>query len=186
MRLIIVLLLMLSCNSSVHPKADANSQSDKQDIILGKKFFDYDAIDYYFNDFEEAEIDMVYENRAKSLIDSFKNGIVLEDIPNSINDLEFIKYLPKIGYTKKSIDSSMFDAINQIFVEKFNTYNVATACIYIYRDILIFKKKDKVIGTAKVCFSCMANQIKGSAAMIDNFGQEGDYERLGKLLRHRK
>ncbi len=186
MRFLTILILMMSCNSSAPQKADANAQLDTQKIVVGKKFFDYDAIDYYLYDFDEAEIDMLYENQSKSLIDSFKNGIVLEDIPNSLNDLEFIKYLPKIGYTKKTIDSSMFNAIDQIFVEKFNTYNVATACIYIYRDILIFKKNDQVIGTAKICFSCMANQIKGSAAMIDNFGQEGDYDRLGELLRNKK
>lgn len=186
MRILTILILMLSCNSTAPQKVAAITQSDKQNIIIGKKFFEYDAIDYYFNDFDEADINMLYENHSKSLIDSFKNGIVLEGIPNSLSDLEFIKYLPKIGYTKKTIDSSMFDAIDQIFVEKFNTYNVATACIYIYRDILIFKKNDQVIGTAKVCFSCMANQIKGSTAMIDNFGQEGDYDRLGELLRNIK
>lgn len=183
MRFLTILILMMSCNTSAPQKADANTQPDTQKIVLGKKFFDYDAIDYYFYDFDEENINDLYSNQFKSLLDSFTIGVVLEDIPRDVHDLEFIKYLPKIGYTKNSIDTSVFDNINQIFIEKFNTFNVATTCINIYRDVLIFKKHNQVIGTAKVCFSCMANQIKGSSAMTDNFGQEGDYGRLGDLLR---
>ena len=39
------------------------------------------------------------------------------------------------------------------------------------------------MGTAKICFSCNANQIKGTNANTENFGQEGDFEKLEKILR---
>ena len=67
--------------------------------------------------------------------------------------------------------------------EKSTLENIATACIHVYRDILIFKKEGKVIGTAKICFDCMSKQIKGTTANTENFGQDGDYEKLEKILR---
>jgi hypothetical protein len=110
-------------------------------------------------------------------------GIILGDIPKSISDLTFIDKLFAVGFKKKSLDKSKFDSIDKIFVEKTTAENLATSCMYVYRDILIFKKESKIVGTAKVCFGCMAHQITGTTANTENFGQEGDYERLEKLLR---
>ena len=81
------------------------------------------------------------------------------------------------------IDKSKFESIDKIFIEKSTLENIATACIHVYRDILIFKKEGKVIGTAKICFDCMSKQIKGTTANTENFGQDGDYEKLEKILR---
>ena len=181
--LIIFCLTFWGCKSTTEKKSEPadNSKSTKQ--VIGKKFFEYDAIDYYSNDFDESKIGDLYDNQSKSEIDSFKMGIILGDIPKSISDLDFIDKLSKVGYKKTLIDKSKFDSIDKIFVEKTTTENLATACIYVYRDILIFKKDNKVVGTAKVCFGCMANQINGTTANTENFGQEGDYERLEKILR---
>lgn len=181
--LTIFYLTFLGCNLTTEKKNEPvdNLKSTKQEI--GKKFFVYDAIDYYTNDIDESKIGELYDNQSKSEIDSFKMGIILGDIPKSISDLEFIDYLSKIGYKKTQIDKSKFESIDKIFVEKTTTENIATACIYVYRDILIFKKDNKVIGTVKVCFGCMANQINGTTSNTENFGQDGDYERLGKILR---
>lgn len=171
------------CNSTTEKKSEPvdNSKSTKQ--VVGKKFFEYDAIDYYTNDFDESKIGELSDNQSKSELDSFKLGIILGDIPKSISDLGFIDKLAKVDFKKTLIDKSKFDSIDKIFVEKTTTDYEATACIYVYRDILIFKKDSKVVGTAKVCFGCMANQINGTTANTENFGQEGDYERLEILLR---
>lgn len=175
-------MIFLGCNSKTERKNRQidNSKTTKQ--LIGKKFFEYDAIDYYSNDFDESKIGDLYDNQSKSEIDSFKMGIILGDIPISISDLAFISKLEKIGYKKEIIDQSKFKRIDNIFVEKTTLENVDAACIYVYRDILIFKKDNQVVGTAKVCFGCMANQIKGTTANTENFGQDGDYERLSKIL----
>lgn len=181
--LTILCLTILGCNSTTEKESGQvdNSKSTKQ--VIGRKFFEYDAIDYYSNDIDESKIGDLYDNQSKSEIDSFKMEIILGDIPKSISDLDFIDKLAKVGYKKTQIDKSKFDSIDNLFVEKTVTENLATACIYVYRDILIFKKDDKVVGTAKICFDCMANQIHGTTANTENFGQEGDYERLEKILR---
>ena len=151
--------------------------------LIAKKFFEYDEIDYYKKDFDESKIGELYENKSKSEIDSLKMGIILGDIPNNISNLTFIENLAKVGYKKTLIDKSKFESIDKIFIQKTTLKNIATACIYVYRDILIFKKKGKVIGTAKICFDCLAKQINGTTARTENFGQDGDYEKLAKILR---
>ena len=176
-------LIFLGCNTTTEKKNEPTHQSNAQNQISGEKFFEYDAIDYYQTDFDELKIGELYDNKSKSKIDSLKMEIILGKIPNNISDLFFIEKLETVGYKKMIIDKSKFESIDKIFIEKSTLENIATACIYVYRDILIFKKDGKVVGTAKICFDCMSKQIKGTTANTENFGQDGDYEKLEKILR---
>jgi hypothetical protein len=148
----------------------------------GNKFFEYDEIEYYFDNYDEAKIDELYDNQSRSAFDSIKMGVILGDIPRTINDLTFISKLKKIGYSYSKVDTAKFQEIDQIFQEKETKENVAASCIYIYRDILVFKKKHSVVGVAKICFGCLAHHIVGTNASTENFGQDGDYYKLEKIL----
>jgi hypothetical protein len=181
--LTILCVTFFACNTTNEKKGEAIDNSKKTKQVIEKKFFDFDAIDYHMSDFDESKIGDLYDKQSKSEINSFKIGIILGDLPKNISDLSFIDKLQKIGYKKSLVDKSKFNEINKIFVEKTVKENFVTACIYIYRDILIFKKNDKVVGTAKICFGCMANQITGTNANTENFGMDGDYEKLADLLR---
>lgn len=136
------------------------------------------AIDYYVNDFDASKTKDLYDNRSKSEIDPFRMGIIAGNIPKSILDLAFIEMLPNVGYTKTQIDPAKFARIDGIFVEKTAMKSVTSPCIYVYREILIFKKEYKVVGTTKICFGCMDYQVNGTTANTENFGQDGDYEKL--------
>lgn len=160
-----------------------NVAENHRDQKFENKFFDYDEIDYYSNDLDEEKIGELYDNQLKSKIDSIKMGVILGNIPNNITDLSFIEKLDKLGYKKSNVDKSKFKDIDKIFVEKTEQENVARACINVYRDILIFKKNSNVVGTAKICFGCYANQINGTNSNTENFGQNGDYEKLATILR---
>ena len=149
----------------------------------GEKYFEFDEIEYYKNDIEEDQIGELYDNQKKSTFDSLKMGVILGEIPNSISNTEFIQNLKSYGYTKSKIDSTKFNKIDEIFTEKNHSELYANACIYIYRDILVFKKKSKVVGIAKICFDCDANVIVGTKANTEEFGMSGDYEKLRKILR---
>jgi hypothetical protein len=149
----------------------------------GKKYFDYDNIDHYFNNFDENKIGDLYDNKSNTELDSTKFEVITGDIPADLSDLTFINKLESIGYTKKGIDKSSFKNIDEIFTKKISFGRHANACVPIYRDILVFKKNDKVVGVAKICFHCEQNQIVGTMANTENFGQDGDYERLYKIIR---
>jgi len=90
--------------------------------------------------------------------------------------------MDKIGYNKKEIPKKKFTEIDKIFTEKTINENSSYTCIPIYRDILVFKNIGKVIGIAKICFSCRQHRIIGTDLNNDNFGQNGDYEKLEALL----
>ena len=153
----------------------------------GKKFFDYDEIDrFHLSNTEnnnEFRLDVLYSKSSPSKFDSLKRGVISLYTPTDVPDLNFIKLLEKIGYKRSVIDKSKFASINKIFAEKSVKEKYETGCRNVYRDIFLFKKSNKIIGTAKICFSCGAHQIKGTKRNTDNFGQDGDYEKLENLLR---
>lgn len=108
-----------------------------------------------------------------------------DETPATITDTAFIVNLENIGYKKTTIDTSIYNDINSIFMEKKTEEILGTSCIYIYRDMLIFRKvRGEISGMAKICFDCMAHHIVGTEANTEYFGQNGDYARLQKFLYH--
>lgn len=85
-------------------------------------------------------------------------------------------------YFKKKINSTKFEALNKIFIEKPYEEGSARACIPVFRDILIFKKNDKITGMMKICFNCHQYRILGTKANTDNFGSYGDYLLLWDII----
>ncbi|MDN5481930.1 MAG: hypothetical protein L0G30_10180, partial [Chryseobacterium sp.] len=145
-------------------------------------YFDYDGIDHYHVSTNESSVMALDTIPNRSKEDQLKLDVITDKIPKNINDTDFIKSLEKIGFKKTVIISHKFKKINEIFVEKTVSENIEYACAPVYRDILIFKKKEKIIGMAKMCFDCHQKQITGTKANTENFGQDGDYEKLQQIL----
>lgn len=180
---IIIAVFGLSCKDKKNDTKTENTRIINQEFkITGDKYFDFDELIHYQNDFAEEKIGELYENQNKSEIDILKFGVILDEIPKSINDLTFINRLEEIGYVKSEINQKEFDKINQIFTEKKHAEPMYAGCVYVYRDILVFKKKSKIIGIAKICFGCGDSQIFGTKSNTEEFGQSGDYELLQKIL----
>ena len=188
----IVLLLVISiigCNSKSDqknipqpPKPKGEIAVYKEPKITGDKYFDYDEIIHYKNNFSEEKIGELYDNQKKSEKDAFRFGVILKDIPKEINSVDFLKNLESIDYKKSNVDSKKFKQIDKIFTEKKHDEVMEYACVYVYRDILIFKKKSKIIGIVKICFDCGDSIILGTKSNTSEFGQSGDYWKLEKLL----
>jgi hypothetical protein len=187
--LIFSVFTMLSCQSTDTDSNESKAPTPIKSELLEKKsqltpkvkkYFDYDEIEYYWTDYKGSRLNL---KESKSKTDSLKYGIIFGKIPHDILDVSFVRKLQDIGYKKRLINNSIFYEIDNIFTEKTANAPAEEACIYVYRDVLIFKKNSKVVGVAKICFQCMAHQIKGSEANTENFGQDGDYEKLKKILR---
>jgi len=181
MKSIFFSIILIVMTSGCQPVSENATNGEK--TSEGKLFFDYDAIDYYFNDINEHASHELYDNHNTSADDSIRTNVILGFTPTDMNDLAFIDKLETFGYSKSSINPSAFKEINDLFSERTPGDAMLSACIYIYRDILIFKKNGKVVGTAKICFACGDSQIKGTTAYTGMFGQNGDYERLAKIVR---
>ncbi|WP_080777726.1 hypothetical protein [Chryseobacterium phocaeense] len=186
-----LLLITITCFFVGCKKAEQSSnttqqsdQSVEQEFIpkYRKLYFDYDGIDHYHISIDEGSVMALDTIPNRSKEDQLKLDLIINKTPRNINDTEFIKSLEKIGFKKSAIPSHNFKKINEIFIEKTVSENIEYACVPVYRDILIFKKKEKNIGIAKICFDCHQKQITGTKANIENFGQDGDYERLQQIL----
>jgi hypothetical protein len=181
---LLIFIILISCNSKITEKVGQKGEviTYEKPKITGEKYFDYDEIVHYKNEIEEEKIGDLVDNQKKSKIDSLKMGIILGRIPTKITGEDFLKQLESIGYVKNTVDPKKFEKIDEIFIEKKHEFVVASACVYVYRDILIFKKKSKVVGIAKICFGCGDSIIIGTKSNTEEFGQSGDYWHLEKLL----
>lgn len=149
----------------------------------GRKFFEYDAITHYHTDIDDNGVyDLMAERESPKDPVSPKARVILYDYPKKTTDSLWVAQLPELGFTQKEVPAQKFKAIDSIFVEKKVQDAMFTSCIYIYRDVLIFKKKGKITGVAKVCFQCGGYYIIGTTANTENFGQEGGYWKLKALL----
>lgn len=163
-----VLICLIACNSK--PKNNC------------KPYFEFDELEHY-------SITTTLEvERRLSIRDSLSplelklNDVLLQPKRAKLADTVNLLNLEAIGFKKQSIPASKFNSINQFFCEKNYEELVSTACIPVYRDVLIFKRQNKIIGTAKICFDCGYHVIAGAKVNTDAFGQYGDYEKLQKLL----
>lgn len=148
-----------------------------------KEYFDFDQVDYYSITISELEIMEINRDTLRSKLDSLKSEIVGYNTPVNMSDLSFIDKLGEMGFKRTVIDTSRFAALKNIFKEKEFSSNEVTTCEPFYRDILIFKKQNKVIGTVKICFGCGESDIKGTTANTKNFGDNGEFRKLATLLK---
>lgn len=186
----LILILLVACSD----KKDSNNLSDTETnqktninnkipkIKYGKKFFEYDAIDYYHLEKEDKSVKSLFENKKKSKIDRLKFEVIVNETPDNPQDQDFLNHMDEIGYSKKKIDSTKFEVLNKIFIEKPYEDGTARACIPVYRDILIFKKNNKITDMMKICFNCHQYRIVGTKANTENFGSDGDYLKLWNIL----
>lgn len=150
-------------------------------IFYNSYYFDFDKIEHYQISEEEnyfdGENDSIKVESQKIL-----SEILFDRKPTELNGTEFLNDLNKIVFTKHEIPISDFNEIREIFKEQSCSKNIEMACISVFRDVLVFFKKNKIVGIAKVCFSCKDNHIIGTTSETFNFGQCGDYEKLNGIL----
>jgi hypothetical protein len=103
-------------------------------------------------------------------------------VPGKLTDTSILKDIEKLDFIKTEISSNKFDQFNDIFCERQHKENNTSICAPVYRDILLFKKGNKIIGIAKLCFTCHQFIIIGTSLSTEEFGQSGDFEKLYKLL----
>lgn len=152
-------------------------------------FFDFDQVDYYSTDISTQGISKIeyqrkknsYEYKKISKKDALFLSILRNNYPEKIEE-DFPKKLIKYGFKKNNIDKKLYPEINDIFSEKNCSDNLESLCIPTFRDILVFRKKNKIVGIAKICYSCHLATIIGTEKSIRNFGSCGDFIKLEKIM----
>ncbi len=60
---------------------------------------------------------------------------------------------------------------------------VHNLCIFVYRDIFIFRKNNRITGIAKIYFGCGDARISGTEQNTYGFGCNNEFSVLRELIR---
>jgi len=170
--LLLFLMLLTSCD----PKSLEENKNNC------KPYFQFDKIEHYFLSIDESTLMKMDEKETKTEKEKKQLALLIQYTPDTLSDTPVLKNLKLLDFRKNDIPADKFEQIREIFCNRDSKEIVATSCIAIYRDILIFKKNNKIVGTAKICFECDQHVITGSHQNTDDFGQSGNYKKLYKLL----
>ncbi len=177
-KILFAVILICSCKS----KSTSKQIIQKEEKVVCVPYFEFDKIEHYYIKIEELNIWKIYEKKGKTVDEKMFIELILGDTLDKISDTVILKDIQKCGYKMQLVSDKKFESINNIFCERKHANAMYSACATFYRDILVFKKRDKIIGTAKICFECGANVIVGTKLNTYEFGQSGDYSKLRKLL----
>lgn len=102
---------------------------------------------------------------------------------DKIYEEENFKYYPELGFKKYKVKQEDFPQINQVFGTKSGAGEMSSAaCVPVYRDHLVFKRKNKIIGHAFICLGCQFYVINGIAKNKADIGYEIDKIHLTRVL----
>ncbi len=153
----------------------------KQSIC--KPFFAFSSVTHHYLPITEAQVFELEEKVNKSYKDERLIDLLIQHTPDTISDSTALNEIDQLGFVEKTLSPYKYGQIAEIFCAKEYDELLTNSCIPIYRDILIFKQQNKIIGIAKICFECNDHLIVGAMHNTDAFGQSGDYSRLLRLLR---
>ncbi|MDF2438494.1 MAG: hypothetical protein K0Q95_2870 [Bacteroidota bacterium] len=177
----LILLSLLACNTSTETINKTIGIENKG----CKPYFDFDKIEHYYLNISEDKVynpDSINDKteKEKRKLDLLTNLAS----PQKLADTSEFANLESFDFTKAEVPSAKFDLINGLFCEKTHENAQYSACAPVYRDILIFRKDAKIVGMAKICFTCDQHVIVGTTRNTEEFGQSGDYDKLKNILHH--
>lgn len=148
-------------------------------------YFQFDEIVYYRLD--ENFVDLNKDAKEVNTLDTtniavYQFNVINSSIPLDLNNNLLENKLKQIGYSKFEIPIKYYKEIDEIFSYKDYKDAFNVGCLPWYRDILIFKMENKIVGVAKICFQCGQHVITGTIGETQWFGNDGDYEKLEKIL----
>lgn len=180
--LVSVFLLILSCKENVDI---SNSKSDNIDTQTFSKseecipYFDFDEVEYHHIDISSERFFEI----AKSKEDSLLFSIINRQTFSKISDTIFIDKLPELGFSKMKILEKDNQELIQLFCQENSLDETAAACDPLYKDILIFRKSNEIIGIAKICFSCRQSSIINQRNQFLPFDSAENWKELNSLLK---
>lgn len=146
-----------------------------------KYYYDFDEVVHYKTDIDEGELMNIRLKKVKTVKDSMMLTMTWNYYRVSL--ARAVSYLDSIDFKKHVIPSSQYPVIKEIFKEGNSVYESPTTCEPVYRNVYVFKTKGKVNGIAMLCYGWEKNIFIGTNADTNNFGAEGEYKKLEKLVK---
>jgi hypothetical protein len=176
---ILIVIIISSCKNSNKAEV-ADEKVVKKEL---RPFFDSDKIDHYYLNFSEDDFTKILmkDNNTKKEKEFFE--IYVHTFPDTIPQENFGKILLSHNYKKSNLSIKQQKGIENVFSEKDSLQTIFAGCAAEYRDIFVFKKKEKTVGIAKICFKCGRTQIIGSKLDVSGFGLWSEFDKLKSIIR---
>ena len=170
----------MSCNHS--QKAD---KAESKKVVKKEQtpFFDSDKVDHYYLNFSEDDFTKLTSKDPSTKKEKEFWDLYMGYYPDSIPKKGFERILLDHNYKKSNLSIKQEKEIVNVFSTKDSLMNSGYACVAEYRDIFIFKKKEKTVGIAKICFKCGRFQIIGSKLDTNGFGLWSELDKLKSIIR---
>lgn len=141
-------------------------------------YFQFDSVEHYSLNIDES---IFLNDNINEDITELYDYLVGEKI-NELKDTNQLSELVRLGYQKSILPSSKNAELTRLFSEKGKTIPIVLDCEPMYRDFLVFKRKNKVVGIAKICFQCDQSRFIGTSRNTNGFGRNGEFEKLKNLI----
>lgn len=174
------LLIISACNSHTDTTKSVTPKSTNQVTCI--PYFEFDHIDHYRLNMDEDELWDIEQKKIKTEKEKGQLELLIQYTPDKLSDSSILRNIEKLGFVKNEVPADKFTQIKEIFCQRKHKEVYWLSCVAVYRDILVFKKENEIIGIAKICFSCDQNVISGTTLNTEEFGQSGDYKKLLQLL----
>jgi hypothetical protein len=165
-------ILLFSCNENKQTATNTDLP-----------FFHFDKIEYYHPTLSKKEFHTIIMNPSKTREDEALLQILTGNIPVSIKDTMFIKNMEILNFKKDIIDHKLHSKISHLFSSREASQNISPKCQSDYKDILIFREKNVIVGMVKISFDCLRHQMIGERYNDSKFGQSGEYAALENILK---
>ncbi|WP_298143780.1 hypothetical protein [Flavobacterium sp.] len=142
------------------------------------KHFSFNEVYHYKVALSDKALDKILASDSKTQDEAMLETLLIEDEPAQIN-ATVIQNIQKLYLVNKKLDSSHVAKMSEIYYDGYNF--TKTRCVPVYRDILVFKKNDSIVGLSKICFECEQQYT------IDSYGQQlefdnSNFEELKRIL----
>lgn len=149
-------------------------------IILIASFLNSCTNTSYFS-FNEV-IHFHKEINDKNYSDENNSPLYFENYPSNF-DSNFVLVLKELKYLEASVDTSKFKKLLDIYRSKTDIDFFGTKkCAPVYRDIIVFKKENKIMGISKICFECDMDYTIDNKGNLKESLVESDFLKLKSIL----
>lgn len=159
---------------------------DKEKLLSynHSRFYSCDDIAYYYTDNFGS---CVLKNEEDITIITLQDTLLNELICNSDISMPFDSFTDLLSTKFTEIKLSIEDKTKIADLFAYNNENERPTtgfCVANYRDIFVFKKSEKIIGIAKICFSCNSSFFEGISKNGNSWNSHENFDSLLNITNH--
>ena len=147
------------------------------------ELFNFDKVEHYYTDNKSSIYLSINKKHFENLDETEKKYLKILDngLPAKNCDTTFISELQNLNFKKVTAEKLNLNKYRDIFSSEFCNEMQDNGCIPIYRDIYVFRNKNKIVGIAKICFKCQIVDFTSEKYSWLRYGECESLNTLEKL-----